>query len=247
MQGVAVQINGLQFAYPGAFRPVFAGLDLVIPEGQRFGLFGPNGAGKTTLMGLMTGLLPVQGGRIEVGGQTVRDKSVRKRIGLVPQELSFYEDLTPLENLAFFGAWYGLGGTETRETSGRLLGMLGLDAVATRKAVQLSGGMKRKLNLAIGVMHRPAVLFLDEPTVGVDVHTRQELMQYLIALNRQGTTLVYTSHQLDEAEALCDRVALIEGGRIIACDDLPVLLAMHEQKGLEGLFLQLTAKTYPTE
>jgi len=155
--------------------------------------------------------------------------------------------LTPIENLAFFGAWYGLSPAETKKRTRDLLAVLLLEEFAGLRASQLSGGMKRKLNLAIGVIHRPAVLFLDEPTVGVDVHTRKELIRYLIGLNENGTTLVYTSHQLDEAEALCDRVALIDGGRIVACDDLPALLAMHEQKGLEGLFLQLTGKTFNTE
>jgi ABC-2 type transport system ATP-binding protein len=244
---VAVSITGLEFGYPAASRPLFMGLDLVIATGRRFGLFGPNGAGKTSLMGLMTGLLPFRRGRIEVAGLTVRDKAVRKQIGLVPQELSFYEELTPIENLAFFGAWYGLSPAETKTRTRDLLAVLLLEEFAGQRASQLSGGMKRKLNLAIGVIHRPAVLFLDEPTVGVDVHTRKELIRYLIGLNENGTTLVYTSHQLDEAEALCDRVALIDGGRIVACDDLPALLAMHEQKGLEGLFLQLTGKTFNTE
>jgi ABC-2 type transport system ATP-binding protein len=242
--GTGVEVAGLRFCYPGAAEPVFEGFDLLVAGGQRFGLFGPNGAGKTTLMGLMTGLLPLQGGTIEVAGINASDKHVRNYIGLVPQELSYYDDLTPMENLAFYGAWYGLSRTETKERCRQVLKVLRLDEFAGRKASQLSGGNKRKLNLAIGVLNRPAVLFLDEPTVGVDVHTRNELIQFLIGLNREGMTLVYTSHQLDEAEALCQRVALIDRGRIIANDDLPVLLKTHSQDGLEGLFLELTGNNY---
>lgn len=242
----AVKITDLGFAYPSQSGFLFSGLGLEIADGQRFGLFGPNGAGKTSLMNLMTGILPYDKGSIEILGFRVKkkNKKVNSLFGFVPQDLSFYEELTPVENLAFFGAWYGLSRQKIRERTEELLVVLDLQDVRNKKAAQFSGGMKRKLNLAIGVLHRPRILFLDEPTVGVDVHTRHELVRYLLKLNGEGATLVYTSHQLDEAEELCEKVALLDKGKIIACDDLDSLLTRYRQEGLEGLFLHLTGKTY---
>lgn len=241
----AMHIDDLSFGYPG--QPgIFSHFNLEIAAGQRFGLFGPNGAGKTTLMNLMTGLLSSSTGSIRIFGQESRKhhKSVNKLFGFVPQDLSFYPDLSPAENLAFFGAWSGLSGPDTRRRTGELLDILGLAEVRDKKVQQFSGGMKRRVNLAIGVIHQPPLLFLDEPTVGVDVQTRHAIISYLKQLNEEGTTLIYTSHQLSEAEDLCTRVALIDQGHIIAHDDLSSLLSAHRQEGLEGLFLTLTGKNY---
>jgi len=242
----AVKITDLAFHYPAQSGLLFSHLGLEIADGQRFGLFGPNGAGKTSLMNLMTGILPYEQGSIELLGYPVKKKSrtVNSLFGFVPQDHSFYEELSPVENLEFFGAWSGLSDRDTKKRTEELLSVMGLWDVRDRPVGQFSGGMKRKLNLAIGVIHQPRILFLDEPTVGVDVRTRHELIRYLIELNKKGTTLIYTSHQLDEAEELCDRIALIDQGKIIACDDLSVLLAEHGQSGLEGLFFHLTGNTY---
>lgn len=252
----AVSITGLGFSYAARSgspessssrsERLFEGFDLEIADGLRFGLFGPNGAGKTSLMHLMTGILSYEQGSIELFGHRVKkkNKTVNSLFGLVPQDFSFYEELTPVENLEFFGAWAGLTPRETRERTEELLGVMNLGEVRNKAVGQFSGGMKRKVNLAIGVIHRPRILFLDEPTVGVDVQTRHELIRYLIGLNKSGTTLVYTSHQLDEAEELCQRIALIDKGKIIACDDLGPLLTQHRQAGLEGLFLHLTGNAF---
>jgi ABC-2 type transport system ATP-binding protein len=241
----AIRIDNLSFGYPGQ-PALFGHFNLVIPAGSRFGLFGPNGAGKTTLMHLMTGLLKASGGSIRLFGQILNqhDRRPFAHFGFVPQDFSFYQDLSPAENMAFFGAWYGLRPFTIRKRTTELLDVLGLSAVRNKKVAQFSGGMKRRINLAIGVMHRPRLLFLDEPTVGVDVQTRHAIIDYLKELNANGTTLVYTSHQLVEAESLCERVALIDQGHIVAIDDLDNLLAAHRTDGLEGLFLQLTGKAY---
>lgn len=241
----ALRISGLSFGYPGQ-PPVFDDFALEVPEGSRFGLFGPNGAGKTTLMQLITGLLSPSRGEIRLFGEPVvrGDRHVNKLFGFVPQDLSFYEELSPVENLAFFGAWSGLDRMTIRRRTDELLVILGLADVSHKKVAHFSGGMKRRVNLAIGVIHRPRLLFLDEPTVGVDVQTRAAIISYLKHLNSKGMTLIYTSHQLGEAENLCDRVALIDQGRIVAKDTLDSLLAAHESHGLEGLFLQLTGKAY---
>ena len=243
----ALRITDLSFGYPGAgSQSIFTNFGLEVPAGSRFGLFGPNGAGKTTLMQLMTGLLAPTGGSIQIFGQPVirGDRCVNSLFGFIPQDFAFYEELSPAENLAFFGAWSGLDRSTTIHRTDELLTILGLADVRDKKVAQFSGGMKRRINLAIGVIHRPRLLFLDEPTVGVDVQTRAAIIGYLKQLNAEGTTLIYTSHQLSEAESLCDRVALIDQGQIVAQDSLDALIATHRSDGLEGLFLQLTGKAY---
>ncbi|MFI5192927.1 MAG: ABC transporter ATP-binding protein [Chitinophagales bacterium] len=246
MSTSAIAIRSLSFSYPKQEGVQFEEFSLDVPDGMRFGLFGPNGAGKTTLMKLMTGLLKYKKGSIRLLEHEMNDhpKSVNKLFGFVPQDYSFYAELSPRENLAFFGAWYGLSKTEIKKRSAELLEILGLTEVKDRYLHTFSGGMKRRVNLAIGVLHRPRVLFLDEPTVGVDVQSRHAMIQYLKELNRQGTTLIYTSHQLEEAEGLCEKIALMDDGKIIAHDQLATLLKEHRQDGLEGLFMQLTGKRF---
>ncbi len=242
----AINIVQLGFSHPGQPTALFNNLNLQIPAGERFGLFGPNGAGKTTLMNLMTGLLPFSSGSIELLGQTIHTKSkaVNKLFGFVPQDFSFYQELTPVENLAFFGAWSGLNKRQIKKRTTELLDILGLADVQNKQVHKFSGGMKRRVNLAIGVIHEPRILFLDEPTVGVDVQTRHDIINYLHLLNSNGTTLIYTSHQLSEAEGLCNKIALIDNGRIIAHNTLENLMAEHRQDGLEALFIHLTGKHY---
>ena len=246
MNHAAVSIEGLGFKYPGQAANCFSNLTLRVAEGERFGLFGPNGAGKTTLMNCMTGLLSYQQGNIQLFGNEVKQhrKIINKLFGFVPQDFSFYQELSPLENLAFFGAWSGLNKQQIKQRSTELLEVLGLTEVGNKPVHKFSGGMKRRVNLAIGVIHEPRILFLDEPTVGVDVHTRQAIISYLKELNKKGTTLIYTSHQLGEAEALCDKIAMIDDGKILVNDSLSQLLADHKEDGLEGLFIQLTGKTF---
>jgi ABC-2 type transport system ATP-binding protein len=243
---LAIEVRDLSFRYPGASRPIFEDLHLDVHPGMRFGLFGPNGAGKTTLMSLMTGLIKPSSGSIRLYGMDLhtRDKAGHSLFGFVPQDFSFYEELTPMQNLEFFGAWSGLSAAQTRNRSLFLLDILGLSDFKDQRAEIFSGGMKRRLNLAIGVIHSPRILFLDEPTVGVDVQTGYAILRYLKALNEEGTTLVYTSHQLGEAESLCQEIALIDQGCIIAEGGLGELLSDHRQDDLQGLFLELTGKTY---
>ncbi len=246
MSSIAVSISNLSFTYKGESQSCFDHLDLIIQQGERFGLFGPNGAGKTTLMNCMTGLLAPNQGSIRLLGHDVyqHKKSVNKLFGFVPQDFSFFQELTAAENLAFFGAWSGLHSSAIKKRTTELLEILGLADASDKQVQYFSGGMKRRVNLAIGVIHDPLVLFLDEPTVGVDVQTRHAIINYLKALNANGTTLIYTSHQLNEAEELCDNIALIDNGKIIAHNTLNQLLAEHKEEGLEGLFINLTGKAY---
>jgi len=246
MSSPAVSIQDLFFTYPRREGICFSHFNLEVQAGERFGLFGPNGAGKTTLMNLMTGILRYEKGSIKLLGHEIRDhaRSVNSIFGFVPQDLSYYPELSPNENLSFYGAWYGMERALIQLRVKELLGRLGLSEVKDRVVQNFSGGMKRRVNLAIGVLHNPKVLFLDEPTVGVDVQSRHAIISFLKELNNSGTTLIYTSHQLEEAAGLCNKVALIDDGKILAHDSLDVLLEKYGQEGLEGLFLELTGKKF---
>jgi ABC-2 type transport system ATP-binding protein len=246
MSNLAVNIQNLEFTYRDQPGHLFNKLNLSVENGESFGLFGPNGAGKTTLMSIMTGLINYTGGSVQLLDQEVKDKdkSFNRFFGFVPQDFSFYHELSPVENLEFFGAWAGLPGPVIKQRIDELLEVLGLSDVRHKPVHKFSGGMKRRVNLAISVMHHPKILFLDEPTVGVDVQTRFAIVEYLKKLNKDGMTLIYTSHQLHEAESLCRKVAMIDQGRIIVHDDLQNLLSVHQQDGLEGLFITLTGKSY---
>lgn len=243
---LALHIENLCFTYPDQATKSLSNINLNISEGDAFALLGPNGAGKTTLMSILTGVLPFKEGSIQLFGNELKSnsKSLNSLLGFVPQDFSFYHELSPKENLEFFGAWAGLSRQETKKRTVELLEIIGLSDVKNKPVGQFSGGMKRRVNLAIGVIHRPRILFLDEPTVGVDVQSRLAIIAYLKELTASGTTLVYTSHQLNEAELLCDRIALIDEGKIIANDILANLLASHNENGLEGLFLKLTGKAF---
>lgn len=240
----AVSIENLGFRYPGNERVSYSGLNLKVAKGERFGLFGPNGAGKTTLMNLMTGVITANEGSVKLLGENVggSNKGANKLFGFVPQDFSFYHELSPAENLEFFGAWAGLDQNQIEQRTDELLQVLNLNDVRNKPVVRFSGGMKRRVNLAIGVIHRPQVLFLDEPTVGVDVQTRHAIMEYLQQLNEQGTTLIYTSHQLSEAEDLCKHIAFVDAGQIIAEGDIDTVLKQHRHETLEELFINLTGK-----
>lgn len=243
---LGVNIENLGFRYTGADETLLSHFNLSIAKGESFGLFGPNGAGKTTLMNLMTGVLNASEGGIQILGHKVgtQSKKVNRLFGFVPQDFSFYRELSPVENLEFFGAWAGLSSGKIKKRTAELLNILGLEEVKDKEVNRFSGGMKRRVNLAIGVIHNPPMLFLDEPTVGVDVQTRHAIISYLKQLNEDGTTLIYTSHQLNEAEALCRQIALIDNGKLIAEGTLVDLYKKHKKGNLEELFLNLTGKDF---
>jgi len=242
----ALNIHDLHYYYRGADKPLISKLNLSVKMGCSFGLFGPNGAGKTTLISLIIGVLECQQGEICLMGKDLHKhrKSVRSKLGYVPQNLSFYEELSPIQNLQYFGAMMGLSPAKIASRTGELMKILGLEQVAKKPVKQFSGGMKRRVNLAIGVVHQPEVLFLDEPTVGVDVQTRHAIITYLRELNENGTTLFYTSHHLSEAQELCETIALMDDGKIIAEGNLNSILEDYRQNTLEQLFLKLTGKQY---
>ncbi|HET9327798.1 MAG TPA: ABC transporter ATP-binding protein [Candidatus Eisenbacteria bacterium] len=203
-------------------------LTLDIRPGEVFGLLGPNGAGKSTTVGLAIGLLEPDRGRIEIAGLgSPSDPKVRAKIGVAPQALAIYEELSAVENLRFFGAIQGLEGQALDERTKWALDFVGLTARAKDRAATYSGGMKRRLNLAVGVVHDPPLLLLDEPTVGVDPQSRNAIFENILALKREGRTILYTTHYMEEAQRLCDRVGIIDQGRLLALDTVPRLIGAH--------------------
>jgi len=189
-----------------------------IEEGETFGLLGPNGAGKTTTISMVTGLLEPDGGQVLVAGNTIRTNATagKSEIGLVPQELAIYPDLTGAENLRFFGKLYGMNGDLLGARVDEILEVIGLNDRRDDLTKEYSGGMKRRLNIGIGLLHRPRLLILDEPTVGVDPQSRNAILESVEDLSSQGMAVLYTTHYMEEAERLCDRVAIIDEGVIKA-------------------------------
>lgn len=196
------------------------GLSFAVRRGELFGFLGPNGAGKTTTINLLTGLARPDGGEVGIDGvDCVRDpKAAQRRIGVVPDESNLYPELTGFENLCFCGALYGLRKEERRERAGKLLQLFGLADAASRKFAGYSRGMKRRLAIAAGIIHEPPILFLDEPTTGVDVSGARQIRQLIADLHESGTTVFLTTHYIEEAERLCDRVAFLVAGRIVGID-----------------------------
>jgi ABC-2 type transport system ATP-binding protein len=195
-----------------------SGVSFAIEEGETFGLLGPNGAGKTTSISMVAGLLEPDGGQIHVSGTPIRTNSTdgKASIGLVPQELAIYPDLTAAENLSFFGRLYGMTGDSLSTRVDEVLEVIGLSDRRADLTKEFSGGMKRRLNIGIGLLHRPRLLILDEPTVGVDPQSRNAILESVEDLSRQGMAVLYTTHYMEEAERLCDRVAIIDEGAIKA-------------------------------
>jgi ABC-2 type transport system ATP-binding protein len=214
------------------------GVSFEVYDGEMFGLLGPNGAGKTTTLSIVSCLLDATSGAVVLDGNRVRlaDREVRRLIGIVPQELAVYGELTARENLRFFGELYGVRGAELKRRVQRILAAIGLEDRADDRAATFSGGMKRRLNLGAALVHEPRLLLLDEPTTGVDPQSRHHIFEEVRRLNAAGLTVVYTSHYMEEVQALCPRIGIIDHGRLVACDTLANLL-----KQLHGLIrLRLT-------
>jgi len=204
------------------------GLSLSVRRGEVFGLLGPNGAGKSTSVSLSVGLLTPDAGTVTIDGHgNPADPEVRRRIGVAPQALSLYDRLTAEENLRFFGEVYGLSGAALDK---RVKWCLDFVTLADRKGDFVegySGGMKRRLNLAVALLHDPELLLLDEPTVGVDPQSRNSIFDSITELHRQGRTIIYTTHYMEEAERLCDRIAIVDAGKLLALGTLDELLTTH--------------------
>ena len=211
----------------GATRAV-DGLSLSVRRGELFGLLGPNGAGKSTTVSLAVGLLAPDSGQVSIEGLgNPREPAVRRRIGVATQALALYELLSGEENLRFFGEVYGLSGSPLASRVAWCLDFVGLTDRKADRVGTYSGGMKRRLNLAAALVHEPELLLLDEPTVGVDPQSRNKIFENIEALHREGRTIIYTTHYMEEAERLCDRIAILDAGKLLALGTLQQLLDTH--------------------
>ncbi len=226
-----IQVRGLSKRY-GSLTAV-DGVSFSIAAGEAFGLLGPNGAGKSTIIHMLGGLIEASSGEIQIDGSSDPTKpSVRAQLGISPQGLAIYDDLTGEENLSTFGSLYGLSGSRLKERIHWALEFAGLSDRRKDRVHAYSGGMKRRLNLACAVIHDPRVLICDEPTVGVDPQSRNHIFDSIEALRKQGTTLLYTTHYMEEASRLCDRVAIMDHGKILAVDTVDKLIAAHGGKSV---------------
>lgn len=245
MSKVIIAIHGLSKKYRDADFFSVQNLSLQVHKGEIFGLLGPNGAGKTTLISMLCGLVKPTQGNFSITGLSYKNDSlkIKNLIGVVPQEYALYPSLTARENLMFFGAMYGIKSTDLKQKVTDSLEQLGLTKFSDKKISAYSGGMKRRVNLIAGLLHNPQVLFLDEPTVGVDVQSRGVIIDYLKQVNTTGTTIIYTSHHLTEAQDLCHRIAIIDNGTVLATNTPAKLIQDTTDAGnLEDVFLSLTGK-----
>jgi ABC-2 type transport system ATP-binding protein len=215
-----LQAQGLRKTYGNLV--AVDGISFEVSKGETIGLLGPNGAGKTTTVSMIAGLLVPDAGQVKIDGAPVTGDTnpVKRKIGLVPQDLALYEELPALANLELFAALYDIGGAQAKKAIDGALELVGLRDRAKDKVGTFSGGMKRRLNLAAALLHDPSVLLLDEPTVGVDPQSRNAIFDNLETLKSRGKTLVYTTHYMEEAERLCDRIVIVDHGQVIANDTL---------------------------
>lgn len=245
MNKSAVQLTKLTKQYPHSTKRAVSELTFDIQPGAVFGLLGPNGAGKSTTVMMLCGLMRPDGGNISVFGMDVMENGVevRNQIGVVPQEIALFPTLTAYENLFYFGRMYGLKASKIRSQIDKYLEVFGLSDRRNRVVSTFSGGMKRRLNLIAALLHRPKLIILDEPTAGVDVQSRNMILSFLETLKADGTTIIYSSHVLEEAERICSHLGIIDEGKLITIGTREAIMGHHgDCKNLEEVFLKLTGK-----
>ena len=241
-----IRVKDLQKSY-GSLRAV-DGISFEVPEGQMLGFLGPNGAGKTTTLSMISGLLKPDRGQVSIGEIDVwhSPKEAKRILGLVPQDLALYEELTARENLMFWGSLFHLPRSELKANIEVWLERVGLKDRAKEAVSKFSGGMKRRLNLAIGLVHNPKVVLLDEPTVGIDPQARKNILDIIREIVKEGSTILFTTHHLEEAEALCDRIAIIDHGKILetgSVEELAKVVGDGDIVSINGSFTAVQLKT----
>jgi ABC-2 type transport system ATP-binding protein len=239
----AIQIKNLSKSYDNKHSFAVSDLSFNISRGEIFGLLGPNGAGKTTLISMMCGLLKPTSGEVLIDNLNYHKNKNRifKKIGVVPQEYALYPTLTAAENLTFFGGLYNLKGKDLAEKINSGLENVGLIDYKNKIIKTFSGGMKRRINLLTGILHKPEIIFLDEPTVGVDIQSKEVILNILNDMNQNGTTIIYTSHHMLEAENFCTKICIIDKGKILNIGTPQELVnSVEEAQNLEEVFLSLT-------
>ncbi|MDE2219321.1 MAG: ABC transporter ATP-binding protein [Gammaproteobacteria bacterium] len=223
-------------------RPAVNAISFAVAAGETVGLLGPNGAGKTTTIAMICGITRPDSGQVSLGGERVTQDAneLKRRVGLVPQDLALYDELSAWSNLQLFGGLYGLGAAQLQQRADAALALVGLGGRRTERVKTFSGGMKRRLNIAAALLHDPDLILLDEPTVGIDPQSRNAIFDNLAELKRRGKTLLYTTHYMEEAERLCDRVLIMDHGRILADDTVAHFIKEHDN--LEAAFMRLTGR-----
>lgn len=214
---IAIQVTSLEKTF-GDIKAV-QGVSFDVQQGEIFSLLGPNGAGKTTTISMLSTLLRPDAGDARVMGHSIHNDpmGVKAVLGVVPQEIALYEDLTARENLTFWGKMYGLRGAALRQRVKEVLQIIGLEDRADGRVEKFSGGMKRRVNIGVALLHKPRVIYMDEPTVGIDPQSRRNILDSVIALKHQGMTVLYTTHYMEEAQELSDHIAIMDHGKLIAC------------------------------
>jgi ABC-2 type transport system ATP-binding protein len=242
-----IELKDITKSYDEAEKPAVNHLSLSINKNETFGLLGPNGAGKTTTISMLCGLVQPTSGSISIKGLDLKlhMNDVKQFIGVVPQDIALYPTLTGKENLEFYGAMYGVPKVLLNNRIASWLKKFEMEKAANKSVSSYSGGMKRRINLIAGILHQPEILFLDEPTVGVDVQSRSDIMHHLKELNAEGMTIIYTSHHMEEAEHFCSDVAIINNGEIITRGN-PIELIENQSdcRNLEEVFLKLTKPNF---
>ena len=238
----AIEVRHLSKQYKETTVLALNDVSFEVRKGEVYGILGPNGAGKTTLMSILFGSIKPTMGSFTIAGLTYKDTLLRYKIGIVPQEYALYPTLTARENLHYFGSLYGLKRKELKAKTDEALERVALSTVADKKIAHFSGGMKRRINLVAGILHTPEVLFLDEPTVGVDVQSKNIIIDYLKELNVRGMSVLYTSHHLQEAQDFCDRIGILSEGQLIKEDTPKNLIKEVQAFNLEEVFIQVTSK-----
>ncbi len=228
-----IQVESLRKTFGD--RTVVDGISFEIPRGQAFGLLGPNGAGKTTTINMLVGLTQPDSGSVTIAGDAPARKMSRQKIGVAPQALSLYDELSGKENLAFFGTLYSLSGKHLADRIDWALDLAGLQDRQHDRVAKYSGGMKRRLNIAVALIHDPQVLLLDEPTVGVDPQSRNHILDCIRRLSNAGLTILYTTHYMEEVERLCERVGIMDHGKLLAIDSVERLVGAQDAKSQVAL------------
>ncbi len=241
----AVRLDKITKQYPNSSKRAVSELTLEIQEGSVFGLLGPNGAGKSTTVMMLCGLMRPDSGSISVFGLDVMENGVdiRKHIGVAPQEIALFPTLTAYENLFYFGRMYGMKASEIHAQIKKYLQVFGLSEKGNKIVSTFSGGMKKRLNLIAALLHQPKLIILDEPTAGVDVQSRNMILDFLETLKKEGTTIIYSSHVLEEVERICSHLGIIDEGKLISAGTRTSIMGAHgDCKNLEQVFLKLTGK-----
>jgi ABC-2 type transport system ATP-binding protein len=240
----SISVKGLHKTYKGALEPSLKGLSFSFEKNKIVGLLGPNGAGKTTTISILCGLVKADSGQVNIFDlpqDKANRETIKRLVGIVPQQIALFPELTAVENLLYFGNLYGMTGKPLRARIDEYLQVFGLEKNGNKQVRRFSGGMKRRTNIIAAILHQPQLLILDEPTAGVDVQSRSMILQFLREYNKQGVSIVYTSHLLDEAQTICSDVAIIDEGRLVVQGSPTALIEQHGTCGnLEDVFLHYT-------